>query len=94
MHSYYLTYYFDKISYPIIYPIVTFAYRKVKNYPIKNSKQHTLWLRDLQDVFSVSPVDTLFEDSTWLDLTTKEKFTLVVTFLQYYAIHGYTYLAW
>ena len=35
--SYYLTYYFGNFSYPIIYPIVTFTYRKVKNYPIKNS---------------------------------------------------------
>ena len=34
--SYYLTYYFCNFSYPIIYPIVTFTYRKVKNYPIKN----------------------------------------------------------
>ena len=32
----YLTYYFGNFSYPIIYPIVTFTYRKVKNYPIKN----------------------------------------------------------
>ena len=36
--SFYLTYYFGNFSYPIIYPIVTFTYRKVKNYPIKNSR--------------------------------------------------------
>ena len=35
--SYYLTYYFHDIGYPIIYPIVTFAYRKVKKYPIRSS---------------------------------------------------------
>ena len=35
--SYYLTYYFHDIGYPIIYLIVTFAYRKVKKYPINNS---------------------------------------------------------
>ena len=35
--SYYLTYYFLDIGYPIIYPIVAFAYRKVKKIPIKNS---------------------------------------------------------
>jgi len=32
-----LTYYFHDIGYPIIYPIVTFAYRKVKKYPIRSS---------------------------------------------------------
>ena len=35
--SFYLTYYFGNFSYPIIYPIVTFTYMKVKNYPVKNS---------------------------------------------------------
>ena len=35
-----LTYYFHDIGYPIIYPIVTFAYRKVKKYPIKGRLQH------------------------------------------------------
>ena len=35
--SFYLTYYFGNFSYPIIYPIVTFTCRKVKNYPVKNS---------------------------------------------------------
>ena len=29
--SFYLTYYFGNFSYPIIYPIVTFTYKKVKN---------------------------------------------------------------
>ena len=36
-----LTYYFHDIGYPIIYPIVTFAYRKVKKYPINNSSSIT-----------------------------------------------------
>ena len=35
--TYYLSYYFGNISYPIIYPIITFTYRKVKFYPINNS---------------------------------------------------------
>ena len=35
-----LTYYFHDIGYPIIYPIVTFAYRKVKKYPIRSSSDH------------------------------------------------------
>ena len=36
-----LTYYFHDIGYPIIYPIVTFAYRKVKKYPIRSSTVHS-----------------------------------------------------
>ena len=36
-----LTYYFHDIGYPIIYPIVTFAYRKVKKYPIRSSSSDT-----------------------------------------------------
>ena len=35
MTFYYLTYYFGNF----IYPIVTFTYKKVKNYPIKNSSK-------------------------------------------------------
>ena len=35
--TYYLSYYFGNIAYPIIYPIITFTYRKVKFYPINNS---------------------------------------------------------
>ena len=35
-----LTYYFHDIGYPIIYPIVTFAYRKVKKYPIRSSNHN------------------------------------------------------
>ena len=35
-----LTHYFHDIGYPIIYPIVTFAYRKVKKYPIKSSRMY------------------------------------------------------
>ena len=38
-----LTYYFHDIGYPIIYPIVTFAYRKVKKYPIRSSNWHRFW---------------------------------------------------
>ena len=34
--TYYLSYYFGNIAYPIIYPIITFTYRKVKFYPINN----------------------------------------------------------
>ena len=40
--SYYLTYYFCIISYPIIYPIITFTYRKVKIFPINNSRINSL----------------------------------------------------
>ena len=36
-----LTYYFHDIGYPIIYPIVTFAYRKVKKYPIRSSSPYS-----------------------------------------------------
>ena len=39
-----LTYYFHDIGYPIIYPIVTFAYRKVKKYPINNSSYYPICL--------------------------------------------------
>jgi len=35
--TYYLSYYFGNIAYPIIYPIITFTDRKVKFYPINNS---------------------------------------------------------
>ena len=40
-----LTYYFHNIGYPIIYPIVTFAYRKVKKYPINNSSQNASYIK-------------------------------------------------
>ena len=33
---------FRDVGYPIIYPIVTITYRKVKNYPIKNSSNSTM----------------------------------------------------
>ena len=35
-----LTYYFHDIGYSIIYPIVNFAYRKVKKYPIRSSRPY------------------------------------------------------
>ena len=39
--TYYSSYYFGNISYPIIYHIITFTYRKVKFYPINNSSTDT-----------------------------------------------------
>ena len=37
--TYFVSYHFGNIAYPIIYPVVTFTYRKVKFYPINNSSR-------------------------------------------------------
>ena len=51
-----LTYYFHDIGYPIIYPIVTFAYRKVKKYPIRSSSRDTFSSNrtSIRDIYYVS----------------------------------------
>ena len=44
-----LTYYFHDIGYPIIYPIVTFAYRKVKNILLEALPQ-TIFIKHQQTI--------------------------------------------